>query len=100
MVDVDTFLSTLYVMVDDLCHPHPPNAKPGPEASLSASEVITLAISSLVGVASLASGTSTATQGGACATPSPPCPIARSSTAWCALVRVSLRRWPCIWRSC
>jgi hypothetical protein len=44
MVDVDTFLTTLYVMVDDLCHYHPPNTKPGPQASLSASEVITLAI--------------------------------------------------------
>ena len=44
MVDVGTFLTTLYVMVDDLCHSHPPNAKPGPQASLSASEVITLAI--------------------------------------------------------
>ena len=44
MVDVDTFLTTLYVMVDDLCQPYPPNGKPGPEASLSASEVITLAI--------------------------------------------------------
>ena len=44
MVDVDTFLTTLYVMVDDLCQSHPPNGKPGPEASLSASEVITLAI--------------------------------------------------------
>jgi hypothetical protein len=44
MVDVDTFLTTLYVTVDDLCHTHPPNGKPGPEASLSSSEVITLAI--------------------------------------------------------
>ncbi len=44
MVDVDTFLTTLYVTVDDLCHSHPPNRKPGPEASLSGSEVITLAI--------------------------------------------------------
>ena len=39
MVDVDTFLTTLYVTVDDLCQPYPPNGKPGPEASLSASEV-------------------------------------------------------------
>ena len=44
MVDVDTFLTTLYVMVDDLCQSHPPKRNPGPEASLSASEVITLAI--------------------------------------------------------
>jgi hypothetical protein len=44
MVDVDTFLTTLYVMVDDFCHSQPPKSKPGPEASLCESEVITLAI--------------------------------------------------------
>ena len=44
MVDVDTFLTTLYVMVDDFCHSHPPKKRPGPKASLSESEVITLAI--------------------------------------------------------
>jgi len=48
MLDGDTFLTTLYVMVDDFCHSHLPTAplpkKPGPRASLCASEVITLAI--------------------------------------------------------
>jgi hypothetical protein len=44
MVDVDTFLTTLYVMVDDFCQSHQPKRRPGPEASLSDSEVITLAI--------------------------------------------------------
>jgi hypothetical protein len=44
MLDVDTFLTTLYVMVDDFCHSYPPKRNPGPEASLSESEVITLAI--------------------------------------------------------
>ena len=44
MVDVDTFLTTLYVMVDDFCHSQPPRRRPGPDASLSESEVITLAI--------------------------------------------------------
>ena len=44
MVDVDTFLTTLYVMVDDFCHSRPPKRRPGPEASLSESEVLTLAI--------------------------------------------------------
>ena len=40
-------ITTLYVMVDDFCHSHPPTLptkKPGPQASLCASEVITLAI--------------------------------------------------------
>jgi len=44
MVDVDTFLTTLYVMVDDFCQSRVPKRKPGPQASLSASEVITLSI--------------------------------------------------------
>jgi hypothetical protein len=41
---VDTFLTTLYVMVDDFCHSYPPKTNPGPEASLSESEVVSLAI--------------------------------------------------------
>lgn len=62
MVDVDTFLTTtLYVMVDDFCQSHPTTKKPGPETSLSESEVITLVISLPVGADSLASVTSTAT---------------------------------------
>ena len=44
MVDVDTFLTALYVMVDDFCQSHPPRRRPGPQASLSDAEVITLAI--------------------------------------------------------
>jgi hypothetical protein len=44
MLDVDTFLTTLYVIADDFCHSQPPKKRPGPEASLSRSEVITLAL--------------------------------------------------------
>ena len=44
MVDVDTFLTTLYVMVDDFCQSLSPTKKPGPKASLCASEVISLSI--------------------------------------------------------
>ncbi len=45
MLDVDTFLTALYVMVDDFCQSHRPGQRrPGPEASLCESEVITLAI--------------------------------------------------------
>ncbi len=46
MVDVDTFLTALYVIVDNLCQSHVPTTerRPGPEASLSPSEVLTLAI--------------------------------------------------------
>src|SRR5829696_1312632 len=42
---MDTFLTTLYVMVDDFCHSYSPTPKKrGPQASLCASEVVTLAI--------------------------------------------------------
>jgi hypothetical protein len=45
MLDVDTFLTALYVMVDDFHKSRPPNLRrPGPDATLSDSEVITLAI--------------------------------------------------------
>jgi hypothetical protein len=46
MVDVDTFLTTLYVIVDDFCQSRLSErpCQPGPEASLSDSEVITLTI--------------------------------------------------------
>ncbi len=41
MLDVDTFLTTLYVMVEDFCQCRAPKRMPGAEASLCASEVIT-----------------------------------------------------------
>jgi hypothetical protein len=45
MVDTDTFLTALYVMVDDFCHAClPPEVHPGPPASLSRSEVVTLGL--------------------------------------------------------
>jgi len=44
MLDVDTFLTALYVIADDFCHSHRPKKRPGPTASLSESEVLTLSI--------------------------------------------------------
>lgn len=46
MIDLDTFLTTLYVMVDDFCQSQGWHEKhrPGPAASLSCSEVVTLAV--------------------------------------------------------
>src|SRR5215831_6633016 len=45
MVDTDTFLTTLYVMVDDFCKTClPPKSHPGPQAALSRSETVTLAL--------------------------------------------------------
>ena len=45
MVDMDTFLTALYVMADDFCKGLPQHRRtPGPRASLTESEVITLVI--------------------------------------------------------
>lgn len=46
MIDLETFITTLYVMGDDFCQSklEPEKPKPGPHASLSKSEVITLAL--------------------------------------------------------
>lgn len=45
MVDVDTVLTTLDVMIDGLCKTSlPPETHPGPAAALSRSETVTLAI--------------------------------------------------------
>src|SRR5512143_3358823 len=47
MVDFDTFLTTLYVMIDDFCKAQlPPEWHPGVLAALTRSEVLTLAIAS------------------------------------------------------
>jgi hypothetical protein len=44
-MDTDTFLTTLYVMTDDFCkHQLLPEKTPGPRASLTRSEVVTLAL--------------------------------------------------------
>jgi hypothetical protein len=45
MVDVDTFLTTLYVIADDFCKASlPVESPPGPHAARARSEVLTLAI--------------------------------------------------------
>jgi hypothetical protein len=45
LIDVDTFLTVLYVTVDDFRQSHSPEkSRPGPETSLSPSEVVTLAL--------------------------------------------------------
>src|SRR2546421_3117697 len=46
MMDQDTFLTTLYVMIDDFCQSpgFAEKHRPGPAASLSCSEVVTLAV--------------------------------------------------------
>ena len=96
MLDVDTFLTTLYVMVDDFCHSQPPKKRPGPEASLSRSEVLTLAVFLPVGAVSTARETFIATPTANCAGPSLPCLIVRSSTARYAPTPTSSRLSSCI----
>src|SRR5258708_4490378 len=46
MIDLDTFLTTLYVMIDDFCQSElePEKPKPGRQAALGRSEVMTLAL--------------------------------------------------------
>jgi hypothetical protein len=44
MLDLDTFVTTLYVLVDDTVKLTPPPGKPGPQPGLSTSEILTLAL--------------------------------------------------------
>ena len=45
MIDTDTFVTILYVLADDFCKANLScDIRPGPNASLSRSEVITLAV--------------------------------------------------------
>ena len=45
-MDQDTFLTTLYVMIDDFCQSHgfAEKYRPGPAAWLSCSQVVTLVV--------------------------------------------------------
>jgi hypothetical protein len=99
MLDVDTFLTTLYVTVDDFCQSRAPKSKPGPEASLCASEVITLSIfarwSRFNSERDFYRYADTELRD---AFPTV-CPTARSSTAWCTPVPSSSRLSPCTWRA-
>jgi len=98
MVDVDTFLTTLYVIADDFCQSHPPkHCRPGPEASLSPSEVVTLVIFSRWSRFTSERDFYRYAMRHLCdAFPTLP-PIARSSTGWCALISISSRPWRCTW---
>jgi hypothetical protein len=102
MVDVDTFLTTLYVIVDDFCQSRAPRKRPAPKAALSDSEVIALAIFARWGPFSSERDFFRYAQSHLREAFSPPCPIARSSIGWCApRAWASSRRWPCTcWRLC
>jgi hypothetical protein len=99
MLDVDTFLTALYVMVDDFYNSRPrEQRRPGPDASLSPSEVITLAIFARWSRFASERDFYRYAKGHLREKRSPPCPTVPSSTAVCASTRSSSRRWPCIWR--
>ncbi len=85
MVDVDTFLTTLYVIVDDFCHSHPPTEqRPGPDASVSHSEVLTLAIFARFSRFGSERDFYRYAKSNLQAMPFRRCPTARSSIGWCA----------------
>lgn len=44
MLDPETFLTELYVLVDEFCKAHPAPRRPGPAPALTESEVLTLAL--------------------------------------------------------
>ena len=97
MLDVDTFLTALYVIVDDFCQFHRPKKRPGPKASLSESEILTLAIfarfSRLTSERDFYRYAKSSLRGAF-----PTCQIVRSSTAVCVPTQALSRRWPCTWR--
>jgi len=86
MVDTDTFLTTLYVMVDDFCKSQlSPEKRPGPEASLAV--VRWSPWPSLPsGDASVINETSTGTPSVICVPTFPPCRTALSSIACCGVI--------------
>jgi hypothetical protein len=86
-------------MVDDFCHSHLPTKKPGPQASLCASEVITLAIFARWGRFSSERDFYRYARTYLCDA-FPPCQIARSSTASCATTRSSSKLSSCTWSLC
>src|SRR5215212_5184639 len=94
MLDVDTFLTALYVIVDDFCQSHRPKKRPGPKASLSESEVLTLAI--LARFSRFASERAFYLYAKSNLRDAfPTLPTARSSTAACVPTWDSSRRLPC-----
>ena len=100
MIDVDTLLTTLYVMVDDFTKRHMPEWwRPGPDGALSRSEVVTLAIfgqwskfTSERDYYSLAIVGPRSTFG----PPSRPCPIEASSIGRCGSNAKPSRALPCL----
>jgi hypothetical protein len=105
MLDVDAFLTTPYVMVDDFRRQSRPHKerRPGPDASLSPSEVVTLAIfarwSRFTSERDSYRYASSRRAAASCAMPSPLCPSAPSSIALCATAWAPSRRRPRIWRA-
>ena len=99
MLDVDTFLTTLYFTADNFykarCAKH---RRPGPDASLSPGEVITLAVFARFSRFASERDSYRYAHTHLRRAPSPPCPTVPNSTASCVRMRNSSRSLPCIWR--
>jgi hypothetical protein len=86
-------------MVDNFCQSLTQNERrPGPDASLSPSEVVTLAIFARWGRFASERDFYRYAQTPTCATPFQPCLIARNSTGWCGFGWSSSRTALCTWR--
>jgi hypothetical protein len=84
-------------MVDDFCHSHPPKRRPGPQPSLSESEIITLTIFARWSRFSSERDLYRYAQTNLTGAFPMPCPLARNSTAWCAPVPGLSRLSSCTW---
>ena len=44
MLDIEDFITPLFVLIDDFCQGDPPSSKPGPDCKFTDSEAMTLLI--------------------------------------------------------
>jgi hypothetical protein len=99
MVDPDTLLTTLYVMVDECCQSQlPPAIHPGPRASRSRSEVITLGLFAQWACFRGERAFSRYAPN-TCARTFPGCPIGARSIACCAVTTRPSWRAFCTWET-
>lgn len=97
MINLDPFLTLLYVMIDEVCQSHPETdtTRPGPVASLSRSEVITLAVFGQWGTFPRERAFSRFAEH-RLRSAFPPCPLVRNSPGRCACT--AMPSSPLAWR--
>ena len=97
MVEVETFITAFYFIADYFCQSRRPKKRPGPDASLSESEVITLAV--FARWSRFASERDFYRYAEINLLDAfPTLPTRPQFTAWCAPVRDSSSRSSCTWR--